>query len=460
MKHVMDIVLNAIRGVACDRRGSIATFLAAAAIPLVAFGGLAVDTARGYLMKSRLSYALDSAALAAGRAMYDEDLRDQMVAVFFNANFPENYMGASVVGPVIEVDTVTNTIKLNASANMPTSLMQVLGFSTMDVTGNTEVTLSSRNVEVSLVVDITGSMAGSRIADLKTAAHGLVDIIVKDQQIPHYSKVAIVPYAAGVNLGSYASQVRGPISGGTCTSPGCTNYTFPRWQNSANQAQTFSISTCVSERTGINAYTDVAPSTSYVGRNYPAPNNPCPSSQIVPLTSNKTTLHDAIDLLDTEGSTAGQIGLAWGWYMVSPNFGYLWPADSQPADYGAEDLVKVVIFMTDGDLNTAHYNGVVAKDSGSGSGWSGYKINQNATNGSSFSQAQTLVHGDEGGGHNRLHRRFRRRVAACGPKPRSGLRDRPDIRLHAGQRHRTGAGVSRHRGERLAAPPVEIANAR
>jgi len=199
-----------------------------------------------------------------------------------------------------------------------------------------------------------------------------------------------VPYAAGVNLGSYASQVRGPISGGTCTSPGCTNYTFPRWQNSANQAQTFSISTCVSERTGINAYTDVAPSTSYVGRNYPAPNNPCPSSQIVPLTSNKTTLHDAIDLLDTEGSTAGQIGLAWGWYMVSPNFGYLWPADSQPADYGAEDLVKVVIFMTDGDLNTAHYNGVVAKDSGSGSGWSGYKINQNATNGSSFSQAQTL----------------------------------------------------------------------
>ena len=53
-----DIFSNIIR----DKRGSLATFVAAAALPLVAFTGLAVDTARGYLVKTRLSYALDSAA--------------------------------------------------------------------------------------------------------------------------------------------------------------------------------------------------------------------------------------------------------------------------------------------------------------------------------------------------------------------------------------------------------------
>ena len=390
MKCFAITVLRVLLSTARDRRGSLASFLAAMIVPLVAFSGLAVDTARGYLMKSRLSYALDSAALAAGRVMYDEDLRDEMVQRFFDANFPNGYMSASITGPSISVDTSANTITLDATAHMPTSLMNVLGFSDMDVGGVTEVKLSSRNVEVSLVLDITGSMSGSRIDDLKTAAHGLIDIIVKDQQTPHFSKMAIVPYAVGVNVGSLASQVRGPVTPGTCTSPGCSNYTFPRWWNDPNEPQTFAVSSCVSERTGVNAYTDVAPSVSYVGYNYPAPNNPCPSAEIIPMTSDKSVLHDAISDLTTSGSTAGQIGLAWGWYMVSPNFAYLLPTDSQPHAYGEEELVKVVIFMTDGELNSAHYNGVVARDSGSGSGSSKYKINADASNGSAFDQANLL----------------------------------------------------------------------
>lgn len=400
MKRVFSIIRSALLGAARDKRGSLATFIAASVVPLVAFGGLAVDTGRGYLMKSRLSYALDAAALAGGRVMYDANLRDEMIAKFFQANFPDNYMGSTVTGPNVVIDSVNNRITLDAVATMETSLMSVLGFDSMDVAGNTEVTLTSRNVEVALVIDVTGSMSNnSKIQDLKTAAHALIDIIVRDQQQPHYSKIALVPYAGGVNVGSYATQVRGPISWGTCTVPGCSRYRFPRFRNNengdgANDPQTFDISTCVSERTGPHAYTDVAPSTSYVGLNYPQPYGPpskqCHDEEIVPLTSNKSLLHDAIDDLETGGSTAGQIGLAWGWYLVSPNFAYLFPTDSQPAAYTDPDLAKVVIFMTDGELNTAHYNGVVARDSGDGSGWDGYKINEDATNGSSFDQASTL----------------------------------------------------------------------
>jgi len=106
MKRVLDIVRHALLGVARDRRGSIATFIAVSVVPLVAFAGLAVDTSRGYLMKSRLSYALDAAALAGGRAMYDPVLRDEMIDKFFHANFPDNFMGASVTGPTVLIDDV------------------------------------------------------------------------------------------------------------------------------------------------------------------------------------------------------------------------------------------------------------------------------------------------------------------------------------------------------------------
>ncbi len=70
---------------------------------------------------------------------------------------------------------------------------------------------SSKNVEVSLVLDVTGSMAGQRLSDLKARAKELVDIVVKDTQEPYYSKVAIVPYSMGVNVGNLAAAARGSI---------------------------------------------------------------------------------------------------------------------------------------------------------------------------------------------------------------------------------------------------------
>jgi Flp pilus assembly protein TadG len=501
MMRVLGMAISVLFGPMRDRRGGVATFLAATIVPLVAFCGLAVDTSRGYLMKSRLSYALDSAALAGGRVMYDETLRDETINKFFEANFPANYMGASIGALDIEIDDSQNTIKISTVANLGTSLMSVLGFSKMDVAGTTEVKLSSLNIEVAVVLDVTGSMDGSKIADLKSAAADLVDIIVNDQQDPYYSRVALIPYSMGVNVGSYADQIRGstggvktitgatranPIvitapnhgfsdgdkvfiadingmtqvnntyyynsstyapprytvknpttntfqlyssgggssingtgyssytSGGTvgkvCSSPGCEYYYF---KNSNGSWRTQRTTTCVSERVGAEAFTDVAPSTAPMAHNYtnypyasPLPtwsssaggngssayNHPCLTSQIVPLTSDKSLLTTKIDAMSAAGATAGQIGVAWGWYMVSPNFGYLWPDDeNKPADYGTAELQKAVVIMTDGEFNTIYSDGVIAKNSGSGSGGSNYKIDQNGDNGlDAFQQAQLI----------------------------------------------------------------------
>jgi Flp pilus assembly protein TadG len=180
---------------------------------------------------------------------------------------------------------------------------------------------------------------------------------------------------SGTNGPSYSAYT----SGGTayCTVQGCEHYYF---RSASGSWDTFQISDCVSERTGINAYTDTAPSIAPLGRNYA-------------LTSDKTVLHNVVSNLAAEGSTGGHIGTAWTWYAISPNFAYLWPADSQPAAYGTKDLLKVAVLMTDGLYNSTYCNGVISQDSTSGSGSSSDHINCNAPNGDSYSQARSQCDG-------------------------------------------------------------------
>ncbi len=132
-------ITRAARRLRGDRRGAIAIFLAFAIIPMVGFVGIATDTARAYLVKSRLSSALDAAALAGGFVMF-QTTRDADVQMFFNANFPPGYMGATVSGPQITVDEAAETMTLTAGATIHTSFMRVFGYETMSVTAMAEVT--------------------------------------------------------------------------------------------------------------------------------------------------------------------------------------------------------------------------------------------------------------------------------------------------------------------------------
>src|SRR3546814_14061423 len=92
--------------------------------------------------------------------------------------------------------------------------MRVLGTDSTDVAATAEATLASRDVEVSLVLDVTGSMQHD-MDDLRAAANELVDIVVQDLQVPFYSKIALVPYSAAVHVGDYAEDVRGSYTTGT-----------------------------------------------------------------------------------------------------------------------------------------------------------------------------------------------------------------------------------------------------
>lgn len=170
-----------------------------------------------------------------------------------------------------------------------------------------------------------------------------------------------------------------------CGNFGCSYRVFT---NSDGDIQVYPVSNCVTDRT-TNTYTDTAPSTTKLGFHYSS-DGTCITNTIQPLTSTKSTLHTLANSLVAGGSTAGHIGLAWGWYMIAPNFAYLWPTASQPKAYGSANLIKAVVFMTDGVFNTNYCTGVVANDALSGSGGSSSHINCNSPNGSSKDQATAL----------------------------------------------------------------------
>lgn len=138
-------------------------------------------------------------------------------------------------------------------------------------------------------------------------------------------------------------------------------------------------STCVWERDGVEKFTDAAPATgaylshqqawfvensSYSNGGYwevGHPNRPsdskydgdeCRSAKPVELTSDKTALKTYITTLNAGGYTAGHLGVAWTWYLISEEWNQIFDGTAKPLDYTEPDSAKVVILMTDGAFNT------------------------------------------------------------------------------------------------------------
>jgi len=74
---------------------------------------------------------------------------------------------------------------------------------------------------------------------------------------------------------------------------------------------------------------------------------------ITPLNSSKTTVHDAIDEMQPwhRGGTMANLGLAWGWRVLSPTWQGMWGGatlSELPLSYDTPLMDKVAVMLTDG----------------------------------------------------------------------------------------------------------------
>ena len=118
-----------------DRRGNIAITTALMAVPLMVFGGAALDYSRAQSLRSQLQNAADQAALAAAITDGNKSQRKTYAEKYFKGLLSNSSFASLSVTPDADVDSSGNVIlvKVAASAKSPTSLLNVIGMSDIAV---------------------------------------------------------------------------------------------------------------------------------------------------------------------------------------------------------------------------------------------------------------------------------------------------------------------------------------
>ena len=315
-----------------DRRGTIAMLFGLMSFGFLMVAGVAIDYSRVIHMNKLMMNAADAAALAAGGALLDGRLNDEEIEELARTYFDKNMEQAggkfgTYSEPEITVNRTSGDIVIASISTVPMSITKIAGFTEIKMPVNVATSFDQHDIELGMALDVTGSMRGTKLSDLKEAAKDLIDILMPDSGQSNTVRIGLAPYATSMNAGSYASVVTGQSGGHTC----------------------------VHERTGAERFTDAAP----VGPNLLKRQSSmsCPSATVQALTDNKTVLKTAIDSYVASGMTAGHLGAAWAWYLISPAWNSIWPSSGKPAAYGAENTTKAVILMTDGIFNRQYESG-------------------------------------------------------------------------------------------------------
>jgi len=367
---------RAVGNFARDKRGNFAIVFGLAASVLALAVGFAVDTAQLMNARSALREAVDSAVTSTARSITLGDISEkdapEMVKAFLTANSTGGVLSYDqIVLDRLTIDRTARTVEVAAYVDVP------LYFPLFGMEKNRRVAdvgaalYSDKQIEVAMMLDITGSMKGQKIEDLKTAAENAVKALLKGNKDPDKPRVrvAIVPYAEAVNTGKLADTVFVEQKGGPDLPPAID---APLLVSAATRPDK-----CATERKmqdGSADFSGDAPDELRFNKDnkrYPAKINRddrikiCPAAELVALTADQQKLLDTISDFKADGVTAGGIAAQWGYYMLSPKWRQTISdaeAGSGPADFNASKVGKVAILMTDGAFNTAFAGVPVSND--------------------------------------------------------------------------------------------------
>jgi Flp pilus assembly protein TadG len=165
-----------LRGTQAKNRRGAALVLYTVLLPtILLFCGLAIDLCMLYVVQTRLSSAVDGAALGAGRLLGTTANTSEIAGEFLNANYPSGYWGSYNLTPSISVtnNASLHTIAVSATVQVPLLFLRLLRQQYCTV--GASATAVRRDVRVELVLDRSYSMI-NQIANLRTAATTFVNM--------------------------------------------------------------------------------------------------------------------------------------------------------------------------------------------------------------------------------------------------------------------------------------------
>lgn len=321
-------------------------------IPITLVLGIAVDSGLAYNARSKLQGAIDSAALAgAKRLEADEAEMKSEARMFFDANYPKDFLGGRVTDFDADFNDDDREFSVDATVEVPTAFMRIAGIPTVTVTASAAVKQQLTSIELAMVLDVTGSMGdpdpsgGTKLEALKQASTTLLDVLFGEEDMAEGIAVSVVPYSGAVNIGSDRA--------GWLTGYDPDDFGAYGWKG------------CVEARSGTMDRDDTPPSvTGFTALLWPQvfrfgprqdPNAYCPDADVLPLSASRSEIADHIDEMQPLGATLNIAGFVWGWRSISPRWRLAWDLGERPLDYDEPGASKAIVFMTDGE--TTFYPG-------------------------------------------------------------------------------------------------------
>lgn len=345
-----------VAGFGRDEDGSLIIFGLMIMVLMLIIGGLGLDIERFETARTRLQNTADGAALHAASLTQEVDSE---VLVY-------DYFNKAGVGSFIDDVRVSEAmnykhVEVDADINVPTHWFNMLGIENLGTVVGSVAEESIGDVEISLVLDVSGSMgSNNKLWNLKNAAHDFVDAIYENTGDGSVS-TSIVPYSTQVSAGPEILKYynRTPISHETshCLNFEDADFTDPAISTVDPVEQTLHFDPWTSNNFDPNDWRDREDF-----------NMVCHDDgwrNILPYSQNTSQLKNYVSSLMSEGWTSIELGVKWGTAMLDPSFrpvvsGLIDESavdgdfTGRPLAYNQADGLKVLVVMTDGE-NTEQY---------------------------------------------------------------------------------------------------------
>ena len=355
--------------------GNVAVMMAVSGLAFIALVGLAIDTVGARNAQQELQSHLDVISMAVATSGI-EDSAERLA--FAQSLLRANEYEIDPADLKIQV-TPDGEVSVSGRAEYELALGGVFNKDKLDVSANSSAIAGASvldPVDVVLVLDTTGSMAGTKMTALQSSANLLIDTLDGGgSQV----QMGVVPFAAYVNVGlnnrnefwldlqpevvTKQEHQQILVTPGYCA--GNPNATLTRYRDGVAETYTgcdnyvddvymdgplITVTEqepwhgCVLSRSRGGSGTSVLHLNDEEWANEPVSTLNrgdwmCGLSPLLPLTNQLADARASINGLAADGDTYMPSGIAWGWRVLTPN---------APFTGGRANTKQVMVIMTDG----------------------------------------------------------------------------------------------------------------
>ncbi len=335
--------------------GGLAIFGLFIILALALVSAAAVDMSRYEQERTRLQETTDRAVLAAASLRQTRSV-EQVIRDYLAVE------GLEELITDIQAEEGINfrSARVTASAEMPTLMMRLLGVDALDLRVISAAEERVPNLEISLVLDLSGSMNSfNRLANLRVAAREFIETVFAGAEGGAVS-MSIIPYTGNVNAGEallshFQVDYRNRFSH-------CVDFDARHFTTTALPPH----ETLQGAGHGIPWEAPRFNSLFRVTNPLHAGFYDCPIApgntgvQIVPFSTDPDFLIARVNSMRALGATSIDIGMRWGVAMVDPS---LQPVVNglindgavnarlagRPSAYDDAETLKIIVLMTDGE---------------------------------------------------------------------------------------------------------------